>query len=48
MKEPFLNGTCPINVKHVYGIEEVMEYVDHHHEDFLTSSLAWDTIGKKD
>jgi hypothetical protein len=46
-EKAFLNGTCPINVKSMYDIKEVMKYIDHHHKDFWTSILAWDTTSKE-
>jgi hypothetical protein len=46
--EAFPNVMCPINVKKMDDIKQVMKYVDHDHHEFWTCILAWETAGKED
>jgi hypothetical protein len=32
-RKAFLNGMCPINIKRMDNIKQVMKYIDHKHQD---------------
>jgi hypothetical protein len=39
---------CLINVKKMDDNKQVMKYIDHNHQDFWTSVVAWETTRKED
>jgi hypothetical protein len=48
-EKSFPNSMCAVMVKRMGDIKQAMEYyINHDHQDFWTSILAWDTTIKED
>jgi hypothetical protein len=38
---------CPVNVKKIDDIKQVMKYTDHKHKDFWIAVLAWEKPARR-